>query len=157
MKPSKATGPDDVAADVWKSKFWHPAEWLAKFFNQVVAEKKVPCWRQFRFGRRRAVRGRELFVTSSNFPAIKAASWLAVARLYHTRLVIDKHREKQKPVHIAFLDLEKAYRVPREVIWYALRHHGVPEEPIEWVRILYSCPKFDFKLQLEPRWRSPSL
>ncbi|VDP03021.1 unnamed protein product [Heligmosomoides polygyrus] len=47
MRPGKATGPDDVAAELWKSKFWYPAEWLAKFFNQVVAEKKVPeCWRQ---------------------------------------------------------------------------------------------------------------
>ncbi|VDO83200.1 unnamed protein product [Heligmosomoides polygyrus] len=47
MRPGKATGPDDVVADLWKSKYWYPAEWLAKFFNQVVAEKKVPeCWRQ---------------------------------------------------------------------------------------------------------------
>ncbi|VDO98528.1 unnamed protein product, partial [Heligmosomoides polygyrus] len=42
MRPGKATGPDDVAADLWKSKYWYPAEWLAKFFSQVVAEKKVP-------------------------------------------------------------------------------------------------------------------
>ncbi|VDP02045.1 unnamed protein product [Heligmosomoides polygyrus] len=42
MRPGKATEPDDVAADLWKSKYWYPAEWLAKFFNQVVAEKKVP-------------------------------------------------------------------------------------------------------------------
>ncbi|VDP01875.1 unnamed protein product [Heligmosomoides polygyrus] len=28
MKPGKATGPDDLAADVWKSKLWYPAEWL---------------------------------------------------------------------------------------------------------------------------------
>ncbi|VDP00225.1 unnamed protein product [Heligmosomoides polygyrus] len=41
MRPGKATGPDDVAADLWKSKNWHPAEWLAKFFSLVVAEKKV--------------------------------------------------------------------------------------------------------------------
>ncbi|VDP48149.1 unnamed protein product [Heligmosomoides polygyrus] len=34
MRPGKATGPDDVAAELWKSKFWYPAEWLAKFFNQ---------------------------------------------------------------------------------------------------------------------------
>ncbi|VDO86922.1 unnamed protein product [Heligmosomoides polygyrus] len=23
MRPSKATGPDDVAADLWKSKYWY--------------------------------------------------------------------------------------------------------------------------------------
>ncbi|VDP36266.1 unnamed protein product [Heligmosomoides polygyrus] len=47
MKPCKATRPVDLAADVWKSKLWYPAEWLAGFFNLVVKEKKVPeCWRQ---------------------------------------------------------------------------------------------------------------
>ncbi|VDO89830.1 unnamed protein product [Heligmosomoides polygyrus] len=65
-----------------------------------------------------------------------------VDAIHAVRLLIEKHRDKQKPVHLAFLDLEKAFgRVPREVIWYALREHGVPEELIEWVRILYSCPK----------------
>ncbi|VDP25844.1 unnamed protein product [Heligmosomoides polygyrus] len=64
-----------------------------------------------------------------------------VDAIHAVRLLLEKHREKQKPVHFAFLDLEKAFdRVPREVIWYALRRHGVPEELIEWVRILYSCP-----------------
>uniref|UniRef100_A0A7I4YQG6 Reverse transcriptase domain-containing protein n=1 Tax=Haemonchus contortus TaxID=6289 RepID=A0A7I4YQG6_HAECO len=39
-------------------------------------------------------------------------------------------------------DLEKTFdRVPRDVIWYALRQHGVPEELIEWVRIIYTSPK----------------
>ncbi|VDP63282.1 unnamed protein product [Heligmosomoides polygyrus] len=42
MKPCKATGPDDLAADVWKSKLWYPAEWLVEFFNQVVKENEVP-------------------------------------------------------------------------------------------------------------------
>ncbi|VDP07493.1 unnamed protein product [Heligmosomoides polygyrus] len=47
MKPGKATGPDDIAADLWKSRYWNPAEWLTKFFNQVVAEKKVPgSWQE---------------------------------------------------------------------------------------------------------------
>ncbi|VDP01047.1 unnamed protein product [Heligmosomoides polygyrus] len=65
-----------------------------------------------------------------------------IVNAIHASLLIEKHREKQKPVHNVFLDLEKAFhRVPREVIWYALRQHGVPEELIEWVRILYSCPK----------------
>ncbi|XGW06744.1 hypothetical protein V3C99_016790, partial [Haemonchus contortus] len=41
MKSGKATGPDDLAADLWKSKDWNPAGWLTEFFNQVVAEKKL--------------------------------------------------------------------------------------------------------------------
>ncbi|VDP05277.1 unnamed protein product [Heligmosomoides polygyrus] len=58
------------------------------------------------------------------------------------RLLVERHREKQKPLHLAFPNLEKAFdRVPREVIWYALRKHGVLEGLIEWVRLLYSCPK----------------
>ncbi|VDP47541.1 unnamed protein product [Heligmosomoides polygyrus] len=62
--------------------------------------------------------------------------------LHATRLLVEKHRVKQNAVHIEFLDLEKAFdRVPREVIWYALRHHGVPEELIERVRFLYYCPE----------------
>ncbi|VDO79010.1 unnamed protein product [Heligmosomoides polygyrus] len=62
--------------------------------------------------------------------------------IHAARLLVEKHRERQKPVHIAFLDLEKAFgRVPRELIWYALRQHNVPEELIEWVRMIYSCPK----------------
>ncbi|VDP12119.1 unnamed protein product [Heligmosomoides polygyrus] len=49
---------------------------------------------------------------------------------------------KYLPMHIAFLDLNTAFdRLLREVIRYALRDHDVPEELIEWVRILYSCPR----------------
>ncbi|VDP04226.1 unnamed protein product, partial [Heligmosomoides polygyrus] len=59
-----------------------------------------------------------------------------------TRLLVEKHREKQKQVHIAFLDLEKVFdRVPRKVIWYALQQHNALEELIEWVQMLYPCPK----------------
>ncbi|VDP29649.1 unnamed protein product [Heligmosomoides polygyrus] len=42
--------------------------------------------------------------------------------IYAANLLVEKQREKQKPAHIAFLDLEKNFdRVPREVIWNALR------------------------------------
>ncbi|EYB90748.1 hypothetical protein Y032_0214g2313, partial [Ancylostoma ceylanicum] len=56
MKPGKATGPDDVAAELWKSRHWNSAEWLAAFFNKVVEEKKtivdwqrsttIPIWKR---------------------------------------------------------------------------------------------------------------
>ncbi|EYB85538.1 hypothetical protein Y032_0296g1688 [Ancylostoma ceylanicum] len=107
MEPGEATGPDDVAAELWKSRHWNSAEWLTAFFNKCG------------------------FVANcGTTDAIHAA-----------RLLIEKHREKQKPVHLVFLDLEKAFdRVSREAIWYALRWQGVPEELIEWVRILYADP-----------------
>ncbi|VDP00621.1 unnamed protein product [Heligmosomoides polygyrus] len=72
--------------------------------------------------------------TSSSFPRISVVSYVDVA-------LLEKHREKQKPAHFALLDLEKAVdRVPRDAIWSVLRQQGVPQELIEWVRILYSCP-----------------
>ncbi|EYC09780.1 hypothetical protein Y032_0059g3050 [Ancylostoma ceylanicum] len=47
VKAGKATGPDDMATEVWKSQCWSSADWLTKFFNLVVAEKKVPMdWQQ---------------------------------------------------------------------------------------------------------------
>ncbi|EYB89509.1 hypothetical protein Y032_0231g3015 [Ancylostoma ceylanicum] len=63
--------------------------------------------------------------------------------IHAARLLIKKkHREKQKPLHLAFLYLEKAFdRVPSEAVWYALRWHGVSEELIEWIRILYANPR----------------
>ncbi|VDP12078.1 unnamed protein product [Heligmosomoides polygyrus] len=37
-----------------------------------------------------------------------------IGAIHAARLLVEKHREKQKPVHIAFLDFEKAFdRVPR--------------------------------------------
>ncbi|VDP05282.1 unnamed protein product [Heligmosomoides polygyrus] len=54
--------------------------------------------------------------------------------IHAARLLVEKHREKQRPVHIAFLD-------SRELIWCALRQHNVPEKLTEWVWMLYSCPK----------------
>ncbi|VDO24806.1 unnamed protein product [Heligmosomoides polygyrus] len=58
------------------------------------------------------------------------------------RLLVERHREEQKQLHLAFLGLKKAFdRVPREVIWYAVRQHEVPEQLMEWVRMPYSCPK----------------
>ncbi|VDP18448.1 unnamed protein product [Heligmosomoides polygyrus] len=47
MKSGKATGPDDLPTVLWKSMGWCPADWLTEFFNQVVAEEKVPeSWQQ---------------------------------------------------------------------------------------------------------------
>ncbi|XGW01098.1 hypothetical protein V3C99_013785 [Haemonchus contortus] len=161
MKSGKATGPDDLAADLWKSKGWNPTEWLTEFFNQVVAEKKVPerwqqsttipiwkkkgspgdctCFRPIRllshsmkiFERIVDSRIRDIVELTTNQCGF-VAGCSTIDAIQATRLLLEKHREKRRPIYLAFLDLEKAIdRVPRDVIWYALRQHGVPEELIE--------------------------
>jgi hypothetical protein len=58
--------------------------------------------------------------------------------IFTIRTLIERHLEKAKDIWTAFVDLEKAYdRVPRELIWWALRRQGVSESLINAVRTLY--------------------
>ncbi|VDP09237.1 unnamed protein product, partial [Heligmosomoides polygyrus] len=54
-----------------------------------------------------------------------------VDAIHAVRLLMEKHREMQKPVHLAFLDFEAFDRVLRKAIWYVSRQHVVSEELIE--------------------------
>ncbi|EYC32640.1 hypothetical protein Y032_0002g1011 [Ancylostoma ceylanicum] len=161
MKPGKATGPDDVAAELWKSRHWNSAQWLTAFFNEIVEEKKtrvdwqrsttIPIWKRkdnpadcanYRpirllshsmkiFERIIDRRVRDIIRVSTNQCGLVANRGTTDA-IHAARLMIEKDCEKQKPLHMAFLDLEKAFdRVPHEAIWYALRWHVVPEKLIE--------------------------
>ncbi|KAK6730160.1 hypothetical protein RB195_006928 [Necator americanus] len=42
MKSNKATGPDDIPADVWKLLGDRGSMWLATLFNKIVAEGRTP-------------------------------------------------------------------------------------------------------------------
>ena len=45
--------------------------------------------------------------------------------IFIVRQLQEKYLANKKDLWIAFVDLEKAFdRVPREVIWWALRHQG---------------------------------
>ncbi|EYC38408.1 hypothetical protein Y032_0718g1795 [Ancylostoma ceylanicum] len=185
MKSGKATGPDDVAVELWKSKCWGPAAWLTEIFNQVIEGTSVPLdWQ--RCTTIPIWKGKGSSTDCSNYRVIHLLSHSMkvfehildrrirdivslstnqcgfVARcgttdaIHAARLLIGKHRERQKALHIAFPDLEKAFdRMPHELIWYALRRHAVPEELIEWVRILYARPRVRCKHQ--PAHRRSSL
>ena len=41
MKSGKATGSDDLAAELWKLESLKPADWLTQLSNQIVKEKKT--------------------------------------------------------------------------------------------------------------------
>jgi len=59
--------------------------------------------------------------------------------IHAVRILFERHREKNLTVHAAFLDLEKAFdRMPQDLIWHALRSHGVPETYVRWVKMLHN-------------------
>ncbi|KAK6744984.1 hypothetical protein RB195_011597 [Necator americanus] len=59
--------------------------------------------------------------------------------IHAVRILLEKHREKNRSVHLAFLDLEKAFdRVPHELLWMSMRSHRVPEEYVRWTKLLYA-------------------
>src|SRR5207244_8784439 len=58
--------------------------------------------------------------------------------LFIVRQMQEKFLEKKKELWIAFIDLEKAFdRVPREVVWRALRKRGVGEWLINVIKSMY--------------------
>ncbi|TWW77869.1 hypothetical protein D4764_12G0012590 [Takifugu flavidus] len=73
----------------------------------------------------------------SNYRGITLLS-LLVDQLYTLSRVFKGAWEFAQPVHMCFVDLEKAFdRVPREVLWGVLREYGVPGPLIWAVHSLY--------------------
>ena len=54
------------------------------------------------------------------------------------RQLQEKHLAANKPLYMAFVDLEKAFdRVPRDVIWWAMRKLGIDEWLVRLVQSMY--------------------
>ena len=59
---------------------------------------------------------------------------------------MEKHREKQKGLHMVFIDLEKAYdRVPRQEVWRCMREKGVPEKYVRIIQEMYERAEANVK------------
>ena len=61
--------------------------------------------------------------------------------VFALRQLQEKFREKNKDLHMVFVDLEKTFdRISRDLIWWCLRKKGVPEEYVKFVQDMYrSC------------------
>ena len=59
--------------------------------------------------------------------------------IFTVRQMQEKHIAAQKPLYFAFVDLEKAFdRVPRKVLWWALRSLGVDEWAVRVIQAMYA-------------------
>lgn len=58
--------------------------------------------------------------------------------IFIVRQVQERYLEKKKDLWMGFVDLEKAFdRVPREIVWWALRSQGVEEWLVTVIRSMY--------------------
>nr|GEX60239.1 hypothetical protein [Tanacetum cinerariifolium] len=79
----------------------------------------------------------------SNYRGIKLLShtmklWERVIE----RSLMEKYRERQRYLHMAFLDLEKAYdSVPRELVWKTLIDKGTPRRYSRVIKDMYEGAK----------------
>ncbi|KAK6762963.1 hypothetical protein RB195_023610 [Necator americanus] len=162
--------PDDIPADVLKLLGDRGSGWLATLFNKIVAEGRtpdvwqtsvtVPVWKGKRdiadctsyrpirvlchtmkvFERVLEARLRKIVSVSLNECGfVKDCS--TIDTIHAVRILLEKHREKNHSVLLAFLDLEKAFdRVPHELLLMSMRSHRVPEEYVRWTKLLFAKP-----------------
>ncbi|GJZ32301.1 retrovirus-related pol polyprotein LINE-1 [Tanacetum coccineum] len=83
---------------------------------------------------------RETRVTENQFGFMPGRSTTEAIHLL--RSLMEKYRERQRDLHMAFLDLEKAYdSVPRELVWKTLIDKGTPRRYSRVIKDMYEGAK----------------
>ena len=58
--------------------------------------------------------------------------------VFALKIIQEKYREKQRDLHMVFVDLEKAYdKVLGDLIWWAMRKRSVPDGYVKVVQDMY--------------------
>ena len=62
--------------------------------------------------------------------------------VFSLQILQEKYKEKQKDLHMTFVDLEEAYdRVTRDLIWWARRNRAIPEGYLKVIHDMYRGTK----------------
>uniref|UniRef100_A0A914XIS3 Reverse transcriptase domain-containing protein n=1 Tax=Plectus sambesii TaxID=2011161 RepID=A0A914XIS3_9BILA len=166
---SKAPGPDEIPVEAWKACGQVAIKWLTAYFNKILKQGKMPdAWRRSEivpiykqkgdmqacenyrgikllphtmklFERIINARLRDITEIAANqFGFVPGRS--TTDAIFALRILTEKFQEKKQQLHLAFLDMEKVYdRVPRTLIWWALRKKNVPEAYIRIIQDMYAA------------------
>lgn len=70
-----------------------------------------------------------------------------IDHIYTLQQLIEKKMAKNRAVHLAFIDLKKAYdSVPRIKLWETMQKVGIPKELIKATKNLYKCNRVNIKM-----------
>nr|GFB31468.1 retrovirus-related Pol polyprotein LINE-1 [Tanacetum cinerariifolium] len=168
---NKAVGPDQIPIEAWKCLGYEGVKWLTCLFSKIFSSAKMPNeWRRSEVipvyqnkGYAQACnnyRGikllshtmklwerviermlkRESMVLENHFGFMPERSTTEAIHLL--RSLMEKYRERQRDLHMAFLDLEKAYdSVLRELVWKTLLDKGTPKR---YSRVIKDIEKTEY-------------
>ena len=167
MKCNKAPGPSGVVADMLKSAGETCLPWVTEVCNAIVQEGKMPkdwdkSWMvnvykgkgdALECGSYRGIKllehvmkvlERVIESRVRNIVKIDEMQFGFMSgkgttdAIFIVRQLQEKYLAKNKELWMAFVDLEKAFdRVPREVVWWALRKLGVDEWIVSVIKTMY--------------------
>ena len=167
MKNNKAAGPSGVVAEMLKAAGDAGIIWVTELCNRIVQEGKIPddwckswmvnvykgkgdalecgSYRGIKlldhvlkvFERVMEVRVRRIVKIDEMQFGFMAGRGTTDA-IFIVRQLQEKYLACKKDLWMAFIDLEKAFdRVPREVVWWALRTLGVDEWMVCVIKAMY--------------------
>ena len=179
MKIRKAAGPSGVAAEMIKASGEVGVDMITGLLNKIVRDGVVPaewelstivnCYK----GKGDALeRGnyRGLKLTDQVLKVMERVVEQLIRRIVNIdqmqfgfmpgrgttdaifvlRQLQEKYLAKRKNLYFAFVDLEKAFdRVPRDVVWWAMRKLGVDEWIVNVVKAMYSNSRSQVRINNE--------
>nr|GEV45785.1 retrovirus-related Pol polyprotein LINE-1 [Tanacetum cinerariifolium] len=171
MVRNKVVGPDQIPIEAWRSLKDEGVKWLTFLFNKIFSSAMMPDeWRLIKIipiyknkgdaqecSNYRGIKllshtmklwkrviesrlKRETMVSENQFGFMPRRSTTEAIHLL--RSLMEKYRERQKDLNMAFLDLEKVYdSVPRELVWKTLIDKGTPRRYSKVIKDMYEGAK----------------